>query len=114
MWQGNRGLQCRLGQKVTLSEKDSLEITRKALVNSLEKIEGFSSNSSSVVFSAEGLKVILKNILMASSCMYCHQIKIGDLFVLNTYYRGKLCIKMVGYPRKIVLNHYHQHFLFEV
>jgi hypothetical protein len=32
--------------------------------------------------------------------MYCHQIKIGDLFVLNTY-KGKLCIKMMGYPREI-------------
>ena len=42
------GLQCHLGQKVTLSEKDSLEITRKALVNSLEKIEGFPPNSSPV------------------------------------------------------------------
>ncbi len=51
MWQVNRGLQCRLGQKVTLSEKDSLEITRKALVNSLEKIEGFSLNSSLVWYS---------------------------------------------------------------
>ena len=39
------------GQKVTLSEKDSLEITRKALVNSLEKIEGFSPNSSPVWYS---------------------------------------------------------------
>ena len=28
--------------------------------------------------------------------MYCHQIKIDDLFVLNTY-KCKLCIKMMGY-----------------
>ena len=32
--------------------------------------------------------------------MYCHQIKIDDLFVLNTY-KCKLCIKMMGYPKEI-------------
>ena len=30
--------------------------------------------------------------------MYGHRIKIGDLFVLNTY---KLCIKMIGFPKEI-------------
>ena len=43
--------------------------------------------------------------------MYCHQIKIGDFFVLNTY-KGKLWIKRSWYPREIDWNHHHQHFLF--
>ena len=68
MWQGNRGLQCRLGQKVTLSEKDSLEITRKALVNSLEKIEGFSSNSSPVWYSLPEAVTSRTDLPMALLC----------------------------------------------
>ena len=36
--------------------------------------------------------------------MYCHQIKIGDLFVLNTY-KGKLCIKMIRFSREIDCHH---------
>ena len=32
--------------------------------------------------------------------MYCHQIKIGDPFFLNTY-KGELCNKMTAYSREI-------------
>ena len=32
----------------------------------------------------------------------------GDLFVLNTY-KGKLCIKMIRFPREIDLDFHHQH-----
>ena len=40
--------------------------------------------------------------------LYCHQIKIGDIFVLNTY-KDKLCIKMIEFPREIDWNLHHQH-----
>jgi hypothetical protein len=41
-----------------------------------------------------------KKVQMKHLNMYCHQIKIGDLFVLNTY-TDKLCTKMMGYPLEI-------------
>ena len=32
--------------------------------------------------------------------MYCHQIRIGELFVLNTY-KDKLCTIIIGFLREI-------------
>ena len=37
--------------------------------------------------------------------MYCHQIRIGDLFVLNTY-KAKLCIKMIQFDTIATSNFY--------
>ena len=43
----------------------------------------------------------------------CRQIKIGDLFVLNTYNR-KICIKIIGFSREVDWNLLQQHFSFEI
>jgi hypothetical protein len=45
--------------------------------------------------------------------MYCHKIKMGDLFVLNTY-KGKLCIKMIGFSREIDGHHRNWQFIFKI